>query len=111
MGDLSFTPHHDPFANMAISHEVAENIARTLNDALEEESLPFIELSVQPLAALVIRKSPKRTLHRPLFLQPPPLILPLGRAHHTLEHPLLTQVISHPLFLPSSAIPYLFPFP
>ncbi|GAA0152754.1 hypothetical protein LIER_11156 [Lithospermum erythrorhizon] len=51
MDDLSFTPNHDLFANMAITQEVADNIARTLNGAPGEGSLPSTEvLSVQPLA-------------------------------------------------------------
>ncbi|GAA0142895.1 hypothetical protein LIER_03695 [Lithospermum erythrorhizon] len=52
MGDLRFTPHHDPFANMVIPQEVAENIARYPNEASGEGSTrPTEVFFVQPSEA------------------------------------------------------------
>ncbi|GAA0185132.1 hypothetical protein LIER_32420 [Lithospermum erythrorhizon] len=64
---------------MAIPQDLAENIAKTLNDAQGEGSLPFTEvLSIQPLG---------RTLLQPPLLHLLPLFLLIGRVHPRLGQP------------------------
>ncbi|GAA0139948.1 hypothetical protein LIER_42598 [Lithospermum erythrorhizon] len=96
MGDLHFTPHHDPFANMELPQEVVENISRTLNDAPESEYMEVLSLIRKPLTRIRLQNLPPH---------PPPLFLLLGQVSLKVGHPLLTQLILLPLTLLSSGNP------